>query len=159
MWASLLILAGHRKTHHRPHQEHSMSHALTMTRSHESGIPTSTPVATALVSYQPEKTMIRLGLAVIALACCLIAVTGDARAQTEAPDTLAYCTRLYGLYWKHHANYFHHDGTWAQAELALSDCRHGKLEAGIDELEHILRNDLFVIPGDRSPTYQGFAKP
>jgi hypothetical protein len=136
-----------------------MSHTLTTTRSRASGIPTPTPAATALVSYQPEKTMIRLGLAVIALACCLIAVTGDARAEEEAPDKLAYCTRLYGLFWKYHANYFHHDGTWAQAELALSDCRHGNLEAGTKQLEHILRADLFEIPSDQSPTYQGFAHP
>ena len=67
--------------------------------------------------------------------------------------------RLYGLYWKYHANYFHHDGTWAKAELARSDCESGKLEQGTKPLEDILRADFFVIPSDRSPTYLGFARP
>jgi hypothetical protein len=102
--------------------------------------------------------MFRLGFAVIAVACGLIAVSGDAKARQEAPEELAYCSRLYGLYWKYHANYFHHDGTWAQAELARTDCAQGKLDAGTKELERILRDDLFVIPSDRSPTYTGSAQ-
>jgi hypothetical protein len=102
--------------------------------------------------------MFRLGFAAIALACALIVATGDAKARQEAPEELAYCSRLYGLYWKYHANYFHHDGTWAQAELARSDCDHGKLDAGTKQLERILRDDLFVIPSERSPTYSGSAQ-
>jgi hypothetical protein len=128
-----------------------MFHARTTTNGSKRG-------ATALLSHEASGSMFRLGFAAIAVACWLIAVTGDARARQETPaEESAYCTRLYGLFWKYHANYFHHDGTWAQAELARSDCEHGKLDGGITQLERILRNDGFVMPSERSPTYIGSA--
>jgi hypothetical protein len=123
-----------------PHQEKTMSHA---------------PFA-----HEAHGTMIRLGLAAIAVACWLIAVSGDAKARQETPaEERAYCTRLHSLFWKYHANFLHHDGTWARAELARYDCDHGKLEPGTGQLENILRGDLFVVPPGRSPTYTGFAYP
>jgi hypothetical protein len=128
-----------------------MFHARTTTNGSKRG-------ATALLSHEAPGSMFRLGFAAIALACGLIAVSGDAKARQEAPEELAYCSRLYGLYWKYHANYFHHDGTWAQAELARTDCDHGNVELGTKELERILRDDLFVIPSERSPTYTGSAQ-
>jgi len=148
MRASQLILTGHPKTLHHPHQEHIMSHTRTTTKGS----------ATGLLAHEAPGIMLRLGFGAIALACCLIAVSGDARARQEAPEDLAYCTRLHGLYWKYHANYYHHDGTWAQAELAQSDCDHGNVELGTKQLERILRDDLFVIPSERSPTYTGSAQ-
>ena len=102
--------------------------------------------------------MLRLGCGAIALACCLIALSGGAGARQENPEELAYCTHLHGLFWKYHANYFHHDGTWAQAELARSDCDRGNVDTGTMQLERILRDDLFVIPSEKSPTYNGFAR-
>jgi hypothetical protein len=136
-----------------------MFHPRTTTKSCETGVSIATPTTVAPLSRKAAGTMFRLGFAVIAVACGLLAVSGDARARQEAPEELAYCSRLYGLYWKYHANYFHHDGTWAQAELARSDCAQGKLNAGTKQLEQILRDDLFVIPDERSPTYTGFAQP
>jgi hypothetical protein len=126
-----------------------MSHTRTTTKSGPMG----------LLTHEAPGTIVRLGFAAIALACCLIAVSGDARARQEAPEDLAYCTRLHGLYWKYHANFFHHDGTWAQAELARSDCDHGKVALGTKQLERILRDDLFTIPSEKSPTYTGSAQP
>ena len=111
-----------------------------------------------LFTHEAPGTILRLGVGAIALACCLIAVSGDARARQEAPGDLAYCTQLHGLFWKYHANFFHHDGTWAQAELARSDCDYGKVELGTNQLERILRDDLFTIPSERSPTYTGSAQ-
>jgi len=136
-----------------------MSYALTRTRSSEKGVPASTLAATSLVSHQPEKTVIRLGLAITALACCLIALTTDARARQAAPDELAYCARLSALYGRYHFNLYHMDGTWAPAELARLDCVHGNVDRGTRDLERILQDDRFVLPQDRSPTYQGFAQP
>ena len=136
-----------------------MFHVRTTTKASEKVVPIPTSAATARLSYEAPGTMFRLGFGAIALACCLIAVTGDARARQETPaEESAYCTRLYGLFWKYHDNYFHHDGTWAQAELAQSDCDHGNLEPGIKQLERILRDDLFVIPSEKSPTYTGSAQ-
>ena len=136
-----------------------MSHTRTTTKGSESGVAIPAPAAPALLAREAHGTMIRLGLAAIAVACWLIAMSGDAKAGQETPDEeRAYCTRLYGLFWKYHANYYHHDGTWAQAELARSNCDHGNLEAGTKQLERILRHDLFEIPSERSPTYTGSAQ-
>ena len=127
-----------------------MSHTRTMTKGGPMG----------LLAHEAPGTMFRLGFTAIALACGLIAVTGDASARQETlAAESAYCTRLYGLFWKYHANYYHHDGTWAKAELARSDCQRGELEQGIKQLEDILRADLFTIPSERSSTYLGFARP
>ena len=131
-----------------------MSHVLTTIKGREKVVAAHT----ATLAHEAPKTMIRRGFAAIALACSLIAVTGAAAAGQEAAEELAYCTRLYGLYWKYHANYFHHDGTWAEAELAQYNCDHGKVQSGTKELERILRDDLFVIPSERSPTYTGSAR-
>jgi hypothetical protein len=122
------------------------------------GVPTLAVTATALRARRAPETRFRIRFFAIALACCLIAVTGNTRADTQTSEEAAYCTRLYGLYWKFHANFFHHDGTWAQAELARSDCDHGNVELGTKQLERILQDDLFVIPGERSPTYTGSAQ-
>jgi hypothetical protein len=136
-----------------------MFHPRTTTKGCETGVSIATPTAMAPLSRKAPGTMFRLGFAAIALACGLIAVSGDARARQETPDEqLAYCTRLHGLYWKYHANYFHHDGTWAEAELARHHCDHGNFEPGTKQLERMLRNDLFVMPSESSPTSTGSAQ-
>src|SRR5260370_3787172 len=111
--AGLLILVGHPQPLHHSHQEHTMFHVRTTTKASEKVVPIPTSAATARLSYEAPGTMFRLGFGAIALACCLIAVTGDARARQQSSEELAYCTRLHGPYWKSHANSFHHDGTWA----------------------------------------------
>ena len=124
----------------------------------ETVVPAST--AKALLACEMPKTMFRLAIATIALASCLVVVTGDAGARQDPNEELAYGTRLYGLIWRYHANDQHHDGSWAQAALAQSDCNHGKLAAGTEQLEYMLRDhDLFAIPANRTPTYTGFAYP
>ena len=135
-----------------------MSHAQTTTKNSKRGVPMPAPAATALLSHEASGTMFRRGFAAIALACCLMVATGDARARQVTPDEeLAYCRRLHGLYLKYHVNYYV-DGNWAEAELARHHCDHGKFEPGTTQLERILRGDLFVIPSERSPTYTGFAQ-
>jgi hypothetical protein len=109
--------------------------------------------ATALLAHEAPRTMFRLGFAAIALAGCLIVATGDARARLATPDEeRAYCTELYGVYFRYHLNLFHHDGDAERADMARYDCQRGNLEAGTKQLERILRNDGFVIPSERSPT-------
>jgi hypothetical protein len=158
MRMSQLILAG--SSGLTPHQEKTMSHAPTTTKGSERGVPIPSPAGLTLFAHEAHRTMIRLGIAAIAVACWLIAVSGDAKARQETPvEERAYCTRLHSLFWKYHANFFHHDGTWVRAELARSDCDHGKLEPATGQIEIILRHDLFVVPADRSPTYTGFAYP
>ena len=137
-----------------------MSHAPTTTKGSERGVAILSSACPTLFAHEAHGTMIRLGLAAIAVACWLIAMSGDAKARQETPaEARAYCGRLHSLFWKYHANFLHHDGTWARAELARYDCDHGKLEPATGQLEIILRDDRFVVPPDRSPTYTGFAYP
>jgi hypothetical protein len=66
-------------------------------------------------------------------------------ARQDSAEERAYCAQLAGLYGRYHFNLFHLDGTWAPAELAKVDCAHGNADRGIQQLEHILRSDRFVL--------------
>jgi hypothetical protein len=99
----------------------------------------------AVRRHRMPGTVFRLGLGAFALAIALVQATAGARAQQSSSEESAYCAQLAGLYSRYHFNLYHPDGTWARAELAKLDCTHGKPRAGTRELEHILRNDRFVI--------------
>ena len=97
----------------------------------------------------------RLGFGAIALACGLVAATGDAAARQGTAEEIAYCSQLYGKFARYHFNLYHHDGTWARAELAKIACAKGDIEAGTKELELILQEDRW--PLDGRPTSIGSA--
>ena len=96
----------------------------------------------------------RLGFFAVALACGLIATTGDATARQGTPEERAYCAQLYAKYVRYHFNLYHMDG-WATAQLAQLDCGNGNVDRGIRELELILQRDGW--PSDRPSTSIGSA--
>jgi hypothetical protein len=65
-----------------------------------------------------------------------------------SPNLMARCTQLYQLWWNYEqdATIFH-AGQRAKAELAVYRCQNGRYEQGIQELEKLLQNDHFPIPG------------
>lgn len=91
----------------------------------------------------------RLGASGCLLAMALIcaACVGQAASPEPSPQWLAYCTKLYGL-WYRYGNHptFHHTGQRARAELALYRCQNGRFQAGLDELDVLLARNLLTIP-------------
>ena len=78
----------------------------------------------------------------------LLASAGVAHAAAvSSPSLMARCTRLYGLWFRYeqHPTY-HHTGQKAQAEFVLYSCEQGEYDAGIQELERMLRRGRFFIP-------------
>jgi hypothetical protein len=82
----------------------------------------------------------------IALAVALVCATAGAATAQSPPDKLAYCDQLYAMYLKYHFNLYHMD-SWAPPALAHIDCVKGNFDDGIKGLEHVLRNDRFVLNG------------
>lgn len=78
----------------------------------------------------------------------LVATTAACTSAPPAsPQLMARCTQLYRLWARYEQHItFHHTGQLARAELALDDCRHGRYEAGIQELEKMLRRGRFPVP-------------
>lgn len=66
-------------------------------------------------------------------------------APPPSPESLARCTRLYGLWLRYEQHLtFHHTGQRARAELALDSCQHGLYEPAMGELERMLRRGGFT---------------
>ena len=65
-----------------------------------------------------------------------------------SPKLMARCTQLYQLWWTYDQDpVFLHTGQRAKAELAVYRCQQGNYEAGIQELEKLLQQGGFSIPG------------
>lgn len=64
-----------------------------------------------------------------------------------SPELMARCTQLY-MQWVRYEPIltFIHTGDKARSELALDDCRHGRYEAGLRELEKLLRRGRIPVP-------------
>lgn len=64
-----------------------------------------------------------------------------------SPRLMARCGQFYALWFRYEQHVtFHHSGQRAQAELALDDCQHGRYDAGLRQLEKMLRRGLLPIP-------------
>jgi hypothetical protein len=83
----------------------------------------------------------------LALALICASTAGYAASSPLSPQTLAYCTKLYGL-WYRYGNHptFHHTGQRARAELALYRCQNGDYDPGIGELKVILARNRLATP-------------
>ncbi len=59
-----------------------------------------------------------------------------------SPAQMDRCTKLYATWYRYgqHAT-FHHTGQRARAEIALEDCRAGRYDQGMMELEELLRRN------------------
>jgi hypothetical protein len=84
----------------------------------------------------------------LAAAVVLFAATAACTSPLPAsPQLMARCTQLYGLWTRYEPHFtLHHTGQKARAELALEDCRSGRYEAGLQELERLLRGGRIPVP-------------
>lgn len=83
----------------------------------------------------------------LAAATIVIASAGCTSAPPASPRLLARCTQLYVLWFRYEQHItFHHTGQQAQAELALNDCQQGRYDAGLQQLEKMLRRGRVPIP-------------
>ena len=83
-----------------------------------------------------------------AITIALVAATVScASAPPASPKLMARCTQLYAL-WARYEPIFTliHTGQKARAELALEDCRNGRYEDGLQELERLLRRGHIPVP-------------
>ncbi len=89
----------------------------------------------------------RVSGCLLAMALICAASVGQAASPEPSPQWLAYCTKLYGL-WYRYGNHptFHHTGQRARAELALYRCQNGEYQTGVDELDVLLARNLLAIP-------------
>jgi hypothetical protein len=72
---------------------------------------------------------------------------GGCAPPPPTPPQLAYCAKLYQLYFRYHANITQaHDGQRARAELALQSCSHGDYAPGIEELSDLLSRHRVPAP-------------
>jgi hypothetical protein len=91
----------------------------------------------------------RFGVSGCLLAMALIctAPVGQAASPEPSPPWLAYCTKLYGLWYRYGSHLtFHHTGQRARAELALYRCQNGEYRASLEELDVLLARNLLAIP-------------
>jgi hypothetical protein len=87
--------------------------------------------------------MVRLlgaGLVLLSAAC-------SAPPLPPSPAKLERCTKLYATWMRYGQHVtFHHTGQQARAELALQDCRQGRYDMGMAELEELLRRGRIPPP-------------
>jgi hypothetical protein len=60
------------------------------------------------------------------------------------------CQQLYGVWQRYKANSTNGSGRDVQSQAALQDCRNGRVDAGIAQLEQLLRNDRIPVPSEPS---------
>ena len=75
---------------------------------------------------------------------------GDVELSQAASNDAARCQQLYSLWQRYKANSTNGSGRDIQSQAALQDCRNGRSEAGIAQLEQLLRNDQIPVPQDTS---------
>lgn len=62
------------------------------------------------------------------------------------------CAKMYATFARYGQHItFHHTGQRARAELAVEDCRAGRYEQGMRELEELLRRNRLPIPAPTRP--------
>ncbi len=88
----------------------------------------------------------RLASRFLAAATIVIASAG-CMSPPASTRLLARCTQLYALWFRYEQHTtFHHTGQQAQAELALDDCKQGRYDAGLQQLEKMLRRGQVLVP-------------
>jgi len=83
----------------------------------------------------------------LAAGTIVISSVGCTPTPPAPPRLLARCTQLFVLWFRYEQHItFHHTGQQAQAELALNDCQQGRYDAGLQQLEKMLRRGRVPIP-------------
>jgi hypothetical protein len=75
---------------------------------------------------------------------------GDIEVAQAASKDAERCQQLYSLWQRYKANSTNGSGRDVQSQAALQDCRNGRSEAGIAQLEQLLRHDQIPVPQDTS---------
>jgi hypothetical protein len=70
-------------------------------------------------------------------------------AQASSHDAQR-CQQLYGLWQRYKANSTNGSGRDVQSQAALQDCRNGRVDAGVAQLEQLLRSDRIPVPQEAS---------
>jgi hypothetical protein len=96
---------------------------------------------------QEMSALARFASSFLAAATIVIASAGCTSTPPASPRLLARCTQFYVLWFRYEQHItFHHTGQQAQAELALNDCQQGRYDAGLQQLEKMLRRGRVPIP-------------
>jgi hypothetical protein len=91
--------------------------------------------------------MVRLASRLAAAAALVGTAAGCAPTPPASPELMARCTKLYMLWVRYQPVLtLMHTGEKARAELAIVDCQHGRYEAGLQELEKLLRDGKIPVP-------------
>jgi hypothetical protein len=93
--------------------------------------------------------LVMVSLASRLMTCAALAATAAACMSTPpaSPPLMARCTQLYALWVRYEPVLtLMHTGQKVRVELAMQDCQHGRYEAGIRELEKILRRGRIPLP-------------
>jgi hypothetical protein len=93
---------------------------------------------------------------VLAIACSTIGYVGPVAADSLHVGTVEVaqaasndgerCQQLYSIWQRYKANSTNGSGRDIQSQAALQDCRNGRFEAGVAQLEQLLRNDQIPVP-------------
>lgn len=91
--------------------------------------------------------MIILASRLMACGALVATAAACASAPPASPQLMARCTQLYALWVRYEPVLtLIHTGQKVRVELAMVDCQHGRYEAGIQELEEILRRGKIPLP-------------
>jgi len=91
--------------------------------------------------------MVSLASRLMTCAALVATAVACASAPPASPQLMARCTQLYALWVRYEPVLtLMHTGQKVRVELAMLDCQHGRYEAGIQELEKILRRGKIPLP-------------
>ena len=92
-------------------------------------------------------TVVRLASRLAATAAFVAAASACTSAPPASPQLMARCVQLQMLWVRYEPVLtLIHTGEKARVELAMADCQAGRYEAGIQELEKILKRGKIPVP-------------
>ena len=97
-------------------------------------------------------TVVRLASRLAATTAFVVAAAACTSAPPASPQLMARCVQLQMLWTRYEPLLtLIHTGQKARVELAMMDCQNGRYEAGIQELEQILRRGKIPVPAAPPP--------
>lgn len=92
-------------------------------------------------------TVVHLASWLAATTAFVVAVSACTSAPPASPELMARCQKLQMLWVRYEPVLtLIHTGQKARVELAMMDCQNGRYEAGIEELEKILKRGKIPVP-------------
>jgi hypothetical protein len=102
-------------------------------------------------SVQKTTASRRRALRTAALLAVLAGTLGQAL-PAKASGDMARCQELYGAWQRYKGVSTNSSGRDVQSQAALQECRNGRVEAGITQLEQLLKDDRIPLPQVSSAT-------